>query len=60
MKHTFGCDRRNCFANLNGGCDILTGETRKQPCPFYKTEEQLNKERRYGEAVLRRRSGYGQ
>lgn len=40
MAIGFICDRKGCFANVNGKCEILTSRTQKQPCPFYKTKEQ--------------------
>ena len=42
----FQCHRRDCFANVNGGCKALTGETRTKPCPFFKTKERVEQEER--------------
>lgn len=36
------CNTINCFANMDGLCEILT-DTRTQPCPFYKHESEVNK-----------------
>ncbi len=38
-------ERIGCFANALGQCMILTDIIRRRPCPFYKTEEQIESER---------------
>lgn len=44
MSSHFRCDRRDCFGYQNGWCEPLIEKTTKQPCPFFKTQEQLDKE----------------
>ena len=45
MANLIKCDNINCFANKCGArCDILV-EKPSQPCSFFKTDEQVDKER---------------
>lgn len=37
--------KSKCFGAKNGECHILTGQTTCTGCRFYKTNEQLTKER---------------
>ena len=48
----FACERFDCFANVGGECKALTGKTAQQPCPFFKTAEQIENENRYAHARL--------
>ena len=50
---SFKCSRLDCFANVNGGCKCLTGETRTKPCPFFKTREQVEQEDKKARARLK-------
>lgn len=47
------CERRNCFGNEQGHCRILI-QKRKEPCPFYKTDEQIAEEKEKTKARLKR------
>ena len=40
------CRERLCFANINGACDVLTEVRCAVGCPFFKTEEKLEAERK--------------
>ena len=41
------CEERACFANKNKKCIVLSNnDFHGKPCPFFKTEEQLERERR--------------
>lgn len=35
------CEKKDCFCNIDGKCDILAGDLNHE-CPFYKTSEQLD------------------
>ena len=40
------CNREKCFQNKCGVyCELLTDYPSKQPCPFYKTQEQADNDR---------------
>jgi len=47
------CMRRNCFACENGHCRVLI-QKRKEPCPFFKTEEQITEENKRTKERLKR------
>ena len=52
-EFSFSCTRLDCFANVNGGCKALVAETEKKPCPFFKTQEQVDAENCYAQARLK-------
>ena len=40
------CNRQNCFGNVCGvRCTILTEHSTEQQCPFFKTRDQVDKDR---------------
>lgn len=39
----FKCNRKDCFANQCGYCKALTAPTRRQPCLFFKTIDEHEK-----------------
>ena len=47
------CNRMDCFQNKCGvRCELLTDHPSVQPCPFYKTEEQVEIGRQEAHAKL--------
>lgn len=54
------CEERTCFANKNGNCIVLiNNDFHGKHCPFFKTEERLEKERRECARRKNKRSGAG-
>lgn len=41
----FKCTQTDCFGCRARKCELLKAPVTKRPCPFHKTEEQLEKER---------------
>ena len=37
-------EKENCFANVCGGCRILSYTSFNKECPFYKTKEQYEED----------------
>ena len=46
MNITGRCEKTECFGNCCFHCKILTEPYDDSPCPFFKTREQLNDDRR--------------
>lgn len=57
-KKHFECDRKTCFGNVCGFCDVLETPSNKTRCPFYKTVEQVEYERAMARGRLKRRYRY--
>lgn len=55
----FQCAESGCFGNENGWCRILTGDTNKRPCPFFKTQKQIDEEKEKSIAKFGRRKYVG-
>ena len=51
MKDNPQCLRKDCFSNECGKCRILIANY-KQPCPFFKTREQIAEEKKKTKARL--------
>ena len=41
------CNKGDCFACKEGKCDALVDNSFAKECPFYKTNEQVEKEQAY-------------
>lgn len=39
-------ERSDCFANVLGGCKILSYTSFDKPCPFYKSKKQFEEDRK--------------
>ena len=40
----FKCMRASCFGNADGKCTILETRCKREPCPFYKELEKIQKQ----------------
>lgn len=50
--HSVTCYKADCFQNLCGvSCRLLHTPIQGKPCPFYKTDEQISKDRK--QTILR-------
>ena len=50
---TIKCNRHDCFGCRGASCKVLKEAITDRPCPFHKTDMQLEKERRESEEYLR-------
>ena len=55
MAKRLKCNKSNCFQNKCGvRCELLTEPTSQQPCPFFKTEEEVEAGRVWAHRKLAR------
>lgn len=51
-KNYLTCEKVECFGCEEGHCIVLTDNSFKKECPFFKTREQAAKERAYCKARM--------